>query len=231
MQIEKELAVGWWEKYKEDDVLFLDCEFVSIPIGHRTNKRLECKQVAATVDIVNEKLETIYSTSIRHKTGSYLVNPMTKLINGFKEDDFDKSDYPELSSVSSDVRSLFKNKLIVTVGGVADFRSLNLDVADFDNFDLQKHWWTTKVDQHGVTVEEKHSLRSLAKFYLEQNIHGSNHTSLEDAKTTAKLFGVYKSLKLSAGEDSLSRECPYPHNDIPVIPSAIKTLKSQHQKK
>lgn len=223
-----ELPEVWWAKYSPEDILFMDCEFVSVPIRPSTpatskDKRINCKQVAATVDIINQRLENVYSKRIRHKSGSFLVNPFTLLINGFGSADFDNEEFPELSTVTAEVHRLLRGKLVVTLGGVADFRSLNLEIADYDYFDLQMYWWNTKLNQHGVVVEEKLSLRSLSKFYLKEEVQGAIHTSIEDAKTTAKLFEVYKNLKKTEDyENLMSRECTFPHNDIPVVQSTIK---------
>jgi len=51
---------------------------------------------------------------------------------------------------------------VITCGGESDFAALGLEMADFDYFDLQSHFYLETVNEQGEIKRQPHSLRSLA---------------------------------------------------------------------
>lgn len=167
-----------------------------------------------------------------HPTGSFEVNTVTKFINGFAADTFDKKDLPKLEYVKKDVDEFFKGKLIITCGGIHDYSAIGLNMGDYDVFDLQSHWFRTKLNEYGAEIREPHSLRSLMEFYLKENVQTGNHTSLEDAVNTMKLFEVYKRVKLEDDSDNIKERLNEmrSYDEIPVLESSVKRKFGQKKK-
>lgn len=214
----------WWNQYKSTDVLAWDSEHVAVIKGQKIVKgkvKNICETVAATVDVVNTALEPVLSKKVFHAPGTFLCNSYTRAINGFTKTEFADETLPSLDQVRDEVKDLFRGKLVVTCGGISDYHALNLAMngEDFDTFDLQSHWFIDKVNEHGVTIREQHSLRSLANYYLKDEIQTGRHTSLDDAIATMKLFEVYKRVKLVDDPENAMlkvNECRA-YNNIPVV--------------
>jgi hypothetical protein len=129
--------------------------------------------------------------------------------------------------VKKKVAALLKGKLVVTIGGESDYRALGIEIGDpeYKLFDLQSHFFVEKKNERDVGIREGHSLRSLAKYYLNKS-QQKLHTSLEDAKMTMELFEIYKKVKLTDDGNNLQQKFNriYPYNFIPVLPNPLKAL-------
>lgn len=209
----------WWEEYEEQDIVSIDTEMVTKP-KHSPNRIY--KQHVASVDIVNFKKESIYSCKVFHEPGSFQDN----FVASFYQNSLANLNFPSEDEVKRQVSELLKDKLVITIGGESDFRALGLDMADFDIFELQSHFYTFKPNRDGVYIREGHSLKSLSAYYL-QTQQQSKHTSLQDAQITMDLFNVYKRVKLQddVGNCESRHNVNVLYNDIPVIPNPFSRKK------
>jgi hypothetical protein len=216
----------WWTEYRDEDVVAFDTEQVTKP-KYSNNKKYT--QHVGTVDIVNHRLETIYSAKVHHPPDSFKDHRIFQLLTGFNANSFADPQLPSEDKVKKDVAEILKGKLVITIGGESDFRALGLEMADFKYFELQSHFFVEKRNEHDVEIREGHSLRSLASYYLEKT-QEQQHSSLEDAKLTMQLFHVYKNVKFQDDPENLSNSFNKhnPYNFIPIIPNPIKRMKKSN---
>lgn len=177
-------------------------------------------------------MECVLSRRVYHKRGSFNVNKVTKCINGFSKNTFDDGALPKLEDVKKEVDKFFQNKLIITCGGIHDYSALGLSMGDYDVFDLQTHWYNTKLNEYGAEIREPHSLRSLVKHYLKEDTQGGTHTSLEDAINTMRLFEEYKRVKLADDPDNVDKRLNEvrSYDEISVVKSTAKTIFKKKKK-
>ena len=222
--LEASRSICWWNKYKDEEVVAFDTEMVTLLPQYSPTKKFY--QQAATVDIVDTNLKNIYSSKVYHEPGTFKVDKFSLAITGFENNTFAERTYPKIEDVRKKVEEMFEGKLVITVGGRPDFAALGLEMANFDYFDLQSHFFIQKVNENGIMVREGHSLRSLAAHYLKYNPQENRHTSFEDAKATMKLFEVYKSVKKTDDPNNCSERfnSNLPYNHTPVIPHSLKKL-------
>lgn len=213
--------IPWWELYDKKDIIAWDTEQVTKEVNGQN------KQHVATVDVVDYNKTNIYSKKIYHKAGSFKINTSTKFINGFKEDEFDDPTLPlpTEAEVKSDIQKMFKDKLVISMGGVSDYDAMGLEIADFNNFELQSHWFVEAVDCNtGIPNRQPHSLRSLVKYYELKDPQKGKHGSHDDAVAHMELFQVYEKIKLKDQQTMLDKRynSNRPYNEIPVVPNPIK---------
>ncbi|CAL8110814.1 unnamed protein product [Orchesella dallaii] len=219
----------WWERYKETDIIAFDTEHVTKP----NNSTGPFKQHVATLDVVDIRNQPIYSTKVHHQSGTFKDDFIWKTLTGMNRNSFSNPTFPSEETVRRKMEDLMQNKLVVTVGGQSDYDALGLEIADFDYFDLQSHWYYEKVNEHGSLVRHSHSLRSLSNYYLHRDPQTGIHTSLNDAIATMDLFEVYKKIKLLDDPQNLSQRHNFnrPYNEIPVLPNPIKEIVKAKKKK
>lgn len=191
--------------YNHENVIAWDSEYVSYTLPGGQGEKRRNQNYTATLDVVNTNLECEFSRRVYRKRGSFDVNHITKFINGFEESTFDKDELPKLEDVKKELDKFFQNKLLITCGGIHDYSAIGLNMGDYDVFDLQTHWFRTKLNDYGVEIREPHSLRSLVKYYFKEDVQAGTHTSLEDAINTMKLFEVYKRIKLADDPDNIDK--------------------------
>lgn len=72
----------WWSKYEDNDIVAMDCEMVTLlPKFSPTKKHF---QQAATVDTVNCKLESCFSSDVYHRPYTFICDKYSKAITGFQ---------------------------------------------------------------------------------------------------------------------------------------------------
>lgn len=212
----------WWEFYDQNDVVGFDCEMVAIfPKYSKTGSFF---QAAATVDLVSMNGESFYSTKVRHATGTFQTKGPVRQVTGFQDNSFDDKSYPTLETVRETMKRKLEGKLIITVGGRGDFESLGLEMANYDCFDLQQHFFVRKFNEYEMPIREGHSLRSLAKFFLGRSPQEKEHSSFQDALATIQLFEKYKEIKMK--DDPANCDMRFnsliDYNHIPVIANPLK---------
>jgi len=217
----------WFDPYLKTvaDIVAMDIEFVSKPISKGSKS---CLQHIATIDIVDFDLQTVYSSCVFHEPGSFKVDRFTKALTNFTESSFSDPSYPSESKVQAEVKEILKEKLVITCGGESDYNALGLDMADFNSFDLQSHFYLDSVDRYGVINRQPHSLRSLSLHFLQQN-QNNQHTSQQDAILTMKLFHKYIKEKRDDDRENWMTRMNYsrPYNLIQVLPHPLKSLKKK----
>lgn len=219
--VAKKKKVPWWSSYEDEDIVAIDLEMVT-----KRNQEGKFRQHPASVDIVSMTggpQNPYYSTLVQHAKGSFNATRLWKDLTGFKEDSFSSKTLPTEEEVRKQVEAKLSGKLVVTVGGGGDFLALGLEMADFDVFDLQSHFFNEKENEHGISVREGHSLRSLSAYYLKEG-QGSRHTSLKDALMTMELFKIYKQVKIDEDEENCEKRINIskPYYKIPVVPNPLK---------
>lgn len=215
----------WWEFYDSNNVIGFDCEMVALfPKYSKTGSFF---QAAATVDLVTLNGESFYSTKVRHATGTFQTKGQVKEVTGFQENSFDDPSFPPLETVREIMKQKLQGKLIITVGGRGDFESLGLDIANYDCFDLQQHFFVKKYNEYEMPIREGHSLRSLAKYFLNRSPQEKFHSSFEDALATIQLFEKYKEIKIQDDPNNCDMRfnSMIDYNHIPVIPNPLKRKK------
>lgn len=218
---------GWWENYEKKDIIAWDTEQVT-KVENGQNK-----QHVATVDVVDYNKVNIFSRKIYHKTGSFKINTSTQFINGFKSNDFDDPKLPTEMDVRNEIKKLFKDKLVISLGGISDYEALGLEIADFDNFELQSHWFVEGTDCNtGLPTRQPHSLRSLVKYYQLHDPQKGKRGSHNDAVAHMELYHVYEKIKSEdhPGMENTRYNNDRPYNEIPVVPNPIK-LHLQNKRK
>jgi hypothetical protein len=214
----------WWDEFSDKEILALDTEQVTKP---KYDSSKVYSQHIATVDIVNTKLERVYSAKVHHPPGSFKDHQIFQMLTGFNKSSFADPNLPSEEKVKKEVAALLKGKLVVTIGGESDYRALGIEMGDpeYKLFDLQSHFFVEKKNERDVGIREGHSLRSLAKYYLNKT-QEKLHTSLEDAKMTMELFEIYKKVKVKDDGNNLQQKFNkiYPYNFIPVVPNPLKDL-------
>lgn len=207
----------WWDNYSEDDIVAWDGEMVQYK-----DKSLKM----ATVDVVGYNLAPIYSTKIYHAAKDVAYNPVVKKLTGFSPSTFDNKNYPSIDVVRDQLKKIFSNKLVITLGGAADFSGIGLEIDEYDVFDLQSHFFVRKYSERGNEIREGHSLRSLTKFFLNKT-QDDRHTSKQDAQLTMDLFKQYKIVKMKDDPEQVHKRYnnTIDYNDIPVIPNPMKKKK------
>jgi hypothetical protein len=174
----------WWTKWRKSDIVALDSEMVSVlkTLGKGyVNK-------TATVSISDFWGRIILDNlKVYHEPGSFLENnPVTR----FRKYDFVKGE--ELSSVRDKVLEIIKGKPVLGVNIRNDFEKLGLAISEFDVFDLHSHWFRSTE----TNPREKIGLRSLYKYYFDQDVQFDAHNASTDAIATMKLFAdVYIKIK------------------------------------
>jgi len=88
--------------------------------------------------------------------------------------------------MKSRVSKIFKNKIVVTVGGHADFRALDLDIMEHMTFDLQSFY--NRTDPNNIQQQQGMSLRDIFFFHFGTDCQKGEHSALQDAKNTHKCF-------------------------------------------
>jgi hypothetical protein len=119
------------------------------------------------------------------------------------------SDGKPLSEVKQSVSNLFKDKVVITVGGATDFMSLGLDPSEFEIFDLHTVFkkWNGDYNNSGEKVLQPISLRSIYYHYFKEDIQEGRHSALTDARATMKIFtDIYQKLALSKNPYTWSYE-------------------------
>jgi hypothetical protein len=117
----------WYRIYSTNNVFALDCEFVQ---KNKVNH-------LATVSIVGFRGNIVYEGKVYHKPGSFVVNEWTLAINSFKANDFlDGRPFNEVQQEVIDIIDGMEDKLIITCGHENDFNALNLQMSEYNIFEL-----------------------------------------------------------------------------------------------
>lgn len=153
----------------------VDCEMVGAGVGGRENQ-------LARVSLVNSFGETIYDT---------FVAPMQKVFDyrtefsGVRPEDLQGA--PEFKTVQIDVAALTKGRILVGHSINNDLKVLLLshprkDIRDTANYKPFKKLLKTQYP----------SLKKLAKEILQVDIQSGEHSSVEDARCTMKIFQLHR---------------------------------------
>ena len=84
--------------------------------------------------LVNMNEEIIYQATIWHANKTYRVTSYSFKINGIKQDSLENPSNPKPSQVRERLQEVLNGKLIVGIGLLNDFESLDLAIGDFDAF-------------------------------------------------------------------------------------------------
>jgi hypothetical protein len=91
-----------------------------------------------------------------------------------------------LKEVSMAVEKILRNKIVLTVGGDKDFRSINLESSEFLSFDLQTFYYRHDPNNYGN--HQGLSLRDMFYYHFKKDIQQGQHCCLADAKNTYTTF-------------------------------------------
>lgn len=145
---------------------------------------------AGQIGIIDMNKKVLYNALVYHKKGSFRVNPHSK--NGFKADSLDKSDAKSIQTVREDLKTIFKDKLIIGCALAGDFDSFGIPFGEYsqDAFDLQWHYYDTYFSPLGRDIVERWSLKKMCQLLIGVEMHekGTIHTAVEDAMFTMKVF-------------------------------------------
>jgi DNA polymerase III alpha subunit (gram-positive type) len=115
-------------------------------------------------------------------------------ITGFKGKMLE--DGEDFNKVRDQLRAILTDQLVVTHGGIHDFKCMDLIPAEFDSFDLQSVFqkWNLQFDNLGQKVYNPIGLRRLCKHFFNVDIQDGVHSADRDAIYTMRLFQVYTSM-------------------------------------
>lgn len=196
------IVQGWWKKFKKEDFLGFDVEFVEIlgNIAHDVHK-------AGIVGVW--KNEQVYlHQQVKWDRTKVKITPFSIKLNGITYDSLNTGlDFTEMKSKIS---NLFNKKIILTVGGNKDFRSLDLDANEFNTFDLQSFY--NRTDPNNPAQQQGMSLRDIMFYHFKSDCQKGVHSALQDARNTHTcFFGGYVQDKRFWNNDGLKDIC---FNDV-----------------
>ena len=91
--------------------------------------------------------------------------------------------------IKTELEHYLDNKLIIMCGAGGDFSLLDLKARDYEYFDLQSHWFTTKINHDGICVTEPCSLKSIfLNYYPGESFQSGTHDATADAIATMRIF-------------------------------------------
>jgi hypothetical protein len=166
-------------KFKKSQFVSLDAEFV------------QWKNAPSKVEIHKAVRVAVY-----HKDGRFLkkniqwekddveINDATTRINGLTYDSVARGE--DFEKVSKRVAEILNDKIVLTVGGSTDIRSMNLDEGKFRRFDLQSFYY--REDPNNPTCQQGMSLRDIVFYHTQQDIQQGVHCCLQDAFWTSNAF-------------------------------------------
>jgi hypothetical protein len=157
----------------------LDAEFVQYK-----NLKGPDKNRARSVAISDSQFRILESLKVSHKKEDVFINAATIRINGITYESL--IDGESLKEVKAKVIEATQNKIIVTVGGSSDFRSLDLDETSFSTFDLQQFYYRT--DPNNFLCSQAMSLRDMFFYHFEDDCQSEAHNAENDAINTMKVF-------------------------------------------
>lgn len=159
---------------KKLEVVALDVEMVTVvENGKNVNK-------AAIVSLVDQNHKYLDRVLVRRPPGSFLVNFGSRL-SGINTRSFLANGQP-LSWIQDQIRK-HKDKLILVCGNeYNDFGSLELSLADFSVFNIQKLFRRPEGNIQPI------GLAALAEVFLNQVIQKDKHCPTIDAKATIDLY-------------------------------------------
>jgi hypothetical protein len=187
------------------------------------NKKGKAKymQKAGSISLVDTCGNTVYAATVFREYGSYRTTWYTRKLNGFDDTSLQEKTCLDLQTIQLKITQLMTGKLTVGVSLKGDFESLELDIAKFDTFDLQDHWYREIRSSGGKTVKEPLGLRSLVFHYFGEDIQPSDqiHDAGKDAIQTMRLFTeVYYKMK----PEPMQQQNPNPSNYIEHFKYVIK---------
>ncbi len=169
----------WYRIYSTNNVFALDCEFV----------RKNNVNHLATVSIVGFRGNIVYEGKVYHKPGSFVVDEWTLAINGFKANDFlDGRPFNEVQQKVIDIIEGKEDKLIITCGHENDFNALNLQISEYNIFELQDMYWCRIYNRNGDVIPEPVGLARLYYKFFGINPQMCTHSATTDAQYTMEIF-------------------------------------------
>lgn len=137
------------------------------------------------VAVVNSKYKTIYKADIFHKAGSFSTHRKCVAKSGIRRNDL-KHGRP-MDQITREMKTILSHpKLVITVDGYSDFHCIDLDVREFNMFNLQTYYRRTK---DNGTETNGMSLRDIYFLEFSEDFQGTvTHSAEADARATIKIF-------------------------------------------
>jgi len=185
--------------------------------------------MAATISAVDFWDTRSKEWKVHYKPKSFRVDHITRQVNGFEETSL--IDGKPFAEVQKEVSAFIENRLIIFCGAGSDFDLLDLCAADYTYFDIQRHWYSTKINNKGLIIKEPLSLASIYRhYYPTEPFQTGKHDSTEDARATMKIFREqYLKLKIYSKHQKDNEE---PFNNIArFVPEWKKAYKARKKNK
>lgn len=169
-------------KNTKDDIHFtkyiaVDCEMVGVGFKGK-------KSILARVSICNLFGKCIYDKFVQPSENEKVVDYRTQVSGIRPQDLLEENGALPFEIVKHEVQSIFKNRILVGHSLNSDLRVLKIKHPNFHIRDTAKYF----TEKYGTTP----SLKRLVKDFLEIGFQTGEHSSVQDAQATMKIYTMHK---------------------------------------